>query len=200
MSCVVKVMMFLLLYPLLCKSLFSLLFYFLFLYPCYHLTQTKCHNHESPYWGRSFMAWNMTCETCYKKLTQGREEAVKSSKRWKLSDTGCCVLNYLNECWFNVCWFSGHMVLTEPCSHIVATVLSKKLDRSWKLGLTSAVAAREGSPSIQTAGGGGARSRSQEVQRILLSTCVLRQQQERKTHIKQKGEEKLWCSSCIGQK
>lgn len=47
---------------------------------------------------------------------------------------GCCVLHYLDECWFNVCWFSGHMVLTESSSHIVAAVLSKKLDRSWRWG------------------------------------------------------------------
>lgn len=85
------------------------------------------------------------------------------------------------------------MVLTEPCSHIVATVLSKKLDRSWKSGLTSAIRASKGSPSIQTVG--GARSRSQGVQGILLTTCVLTQQQERQKDIKQitqqKGEEKL---------
>lgn len=73
----VKVMMFLLLYPLLCKSLFSLLFYFLFLYTFNHLTQTKCH--ESPYWGSSYMAWNMA-EKRYKTNSRKRRNILVQIK------------------------------------------------------------------------------------------------------------------------
>lgn len=43
-----KVMMFLLLYTILGNPLFSLLFYFLFLYPFNQLTQTTPCSHESP--------------------------------------------------------------------------------------------------------------------------------------------------------